>query len=77
MQEEKTNIDNSGENLRAMSSETSSVVGSEYTVEERDTIPSLEEKLGVSWQDIYEANKDIIKDTNTLQPGTRLKIPKK
>ena len=27
------------------------------------------------WQDIYDANRDILKGENALRPGQRLKIP--
>jgi nucleoid-associated protein YgaU len=29
-----------------------------------------------SWQRIFEANKDVIKDPNKIFPGQKLKIPK-
>ncbi len=69
---------NNAETLRAMASETSSPdITTEYTIEERDTIATLEEKLGLSWQEIVEANKDVLPDPKVLQPGMKLKIPKK
>lgn len=47
----------------------------EYIVEERDTIPDLEKKLGYSWQEICDINKDVIKNNEALLPGLKLKIP--
>lgn len=49
----------------------------EYIVEERDTLSEIGRKYGVPWKEIYEANKDIIKDPDLIQPGWKLKIPKK
>jgi nucleoid-associated protein YgaU len=79
MEDNKNSLpNNNAETLRAMASETSSnVITSEYTIEERDTINTIEEKLGLSWQEIAEANKDVMQDPNVLQPGTKLKLPKK
>jgi nucleoid-associated protein YgaU len=79
MEDNKNSLpNNNAETLRAMASETSSAaITSEYTIEERDTITTLEEKLGLSWQEIFVANKDIMQDPNVLQPGMKLKIPKK
>ena len=79
MEDNKNSLpNNNAETLRAMASETSSnVITSEYTIEERDTINTIEEKLGLSWQEIAEANKDVMQDPNILQPGTKLKLPKK
>ena len=75
MEDQKSSVNNNPDSLRAMASETSSLIGSEYTVEERDTIPESERKFGLSWQRICEANKDVIKEDTFLQPGIRLKIP--
>ena len=79
MEDNKNSLpNNNAETLRAMASETSSnVITSEYTIEERDTINTIEEKLGLSWQEIAEANKDVMQDPNVLQPGMKLKLPKK
>ncbi len=49
----------------------------EYTVEEKDTIPELERKLGISWQEIYENNKECIPDPDTIKPGLKLMLPRK
>ena len=67
------------DNLRAMANETrgEAPIRSEYTVEERDTIEDIEKKHGISWSEIREANRDVMGDTEDLQPGIRLKIPNK
>lgn len=79
MEEHTGNINNNinGDHLRAMAAETPAPIGAQYTVEERDTIPEIERKCGFPWQEILEANKDLLTDESSLQPGMRLKIPSK
>ena len=47
----------------------------EYTVKSGDSLSKIGKDHGVSWQDIFEANKDIIKNPDLIQPGWKLKIP--
>ncbi|MDR7372827.1 LysM peptidoglycan-binding domain-containing protein [Flavobacterium aquidurense] len=47
----------------------------EYTVKSGDSLSRIGQAHGVSWQDIFEANKDIIKNPDLIQPGWKLKIP--
>ncbi|WP_269236591.1 LysM peptidoglycan-binding domain-containing protein [Flavobacterium flavigenum] len=47
----------------------------EYTVENGDSLSKIAKSYGVSWQDIFEANKDIISNPDLIQPGWKLKIP--
>ena len=47
----------------------------EYTVEVGDSLSKIGKAYGVSWQDIFEANKDIISNPDLIQPGWKLKIP--
>ena len=50
-----------------------------YTVKGGDTLSSIaKNKLGSSskWKDIYNLNKDIIKDPNLIHKGQKLKLPK-
>lgn len=50
-------------------------VSREYTVEIGDSLSKIGKAYGVSWQDIFEANKDIISNPDVIQPGWKLKIP--
>jgi nucleoid-associated protein YgaU len=63
--------------LRPMQDGNDSTIISEYTIEERDTISDIENKFGLSWQEILDVNKDVIKEPNTLIPGLRIKVPNK
>ncbi|MGO4771790.1 LysM peptidoglycan-binding domain-containing protein [Flavobacterium sp. W22_SRS_FK3] len=47
----------------------------EYTVKSGDSLSKIGKLHGVSWQDIFEANKDLIKNPDLIQPGWKLKIP--
>ena len=67
------------DNLRPMNQESDSqaLIRNEYTVEERDTIADIEKKHGLSWNEIRDANQDILGNERELQPGLKLKIPRK
>ena len=50
----------------------------QYTVEKDDTLQKISKKVYGSfgkWTEIYDANKDVIKNPNFVKPGTILKIP--
>jgi nucleoid-associated protein YgaU len=49
----------------------------EYVVVKGDNLTKIGKKYGVSWKEIYEVNKDIIKDPDLIQPGWKLRIPQK
>jgi nucleoid-associated protein YgaU len=52
----------------------------EYRVQEGDSLWSIaKERLGnaIHWEKIYEANRDVMKDKNTLKKGMVLRIPDK
>lgn len=49
----------------------------EYEVVSGDSLSKIGEKYGVAWKDIYEANRDKIKDPDLIHPGWKLKIPRK
>ena len=48
-----------------------------YTVKSGDTLSKIASQYGIKWKDIFEANKDQIKNPDLIQPGWRLKIPVK
>ena len=62
-------------NLNIMPGAKSAVT--EYEVESGDSLSKIGKKYGVTWQEIYEANRDRIKNPDLIQPGWRLKIPQK
>ena len=49
----------------------------EYEVVSGDSLSKIGQHFGVAWKDIYEANKDQISNPDLIQPGWKLKIPKK
>lgn len=49
----------------------------EHEVVKGDNLSKIGKKYGVSWKEIYEANKNIISDPDLIQPGWKLKIPHK
>ncbi|HEY0065879.1 MAG TPA: LysM peptidoglycan-binding domain-containing protein [Flavisolibacter sp.] len=49
----------------------------EYEVVSGDNLSKIAGKYNLTWRDIYEANKDKIQDPDLIQPGWKLKIPKK
>ncbi len=49
----------------------------EYVVQSGDSLSKIGQKYGVKWQDIYEANRDQIKNPDLIHPGWKLKIPRK
>ncbi|HVE60328.1 MAG TPA: LysM domain-containing protein [Chitinophagaceae bacterium] len=48
----------------------------EYEVVSGDSLSKIGKRYGVDWKEIYEANRDKIKDPDLIQPGWKLKIPK-
>lgn len=50
---------------------------SSYVVEEKDTLPDIARKFGLSVEELLAANRDHIPDASSLvQTGTRIMIPK-
>lgn len=47
----------------------------DYTVASGDSLSKIGKAHGVSWQAIFEANRDIIKNPDLIQAGWKLKIP--
>jgi nucleoid-associated protein YgaU len=46
-----------------------------YTVQAGDNLTKIGAKYGITWNAIYEANRDIISDPDMIHPGQELKIP--
>ncbi|GHT54604.1 hypothetical protein FACS189446_4620 [Bacteroidia bacterium] len=54
------------------------IPGSEeiYEIKAGDNLSKIAAKYpGMTWQKIFEANKDIIKDPNKIFPGQQIRIP--
>ena len=52
--------------------------GETYTVKSGDSLSKIAGHYpGVSWQEIFEANRDTISDPNLIHPGQQLRIPRK
>lgn len=49
----------------------------EYEVVKGDSLSKIGQKYGVAWKEIYDINKDQIKNPDLIQPGWKLKIPSK
>lgn len=58
-----------------MNIEVAERASTEYTVVSGDSLSKIGKAHGVSWQAIYEANKDLVKNPDVIQPGWKLKIP--
>ncbi|MDQ3321858.1 MAG: LysM peptidoglycan-binding domain-containing protein [Acidobacteriota bacterium] len=54
---------------------SSSGSGSTYTVQSGDTLSRIGSRHGVSWQKIFEANRDKLDDPDKIQAGQELIIP--
>lgn len=48
---------------------------STYTVQSGDTLSKIGSNHGVTWQSIFEANRDKLDDPDKIQPGQQLNIP--
>ena len=49
--------------------------GHTYTVVSGDNLTKIGAKYGLSWQQVFDANKDTISDPDKIFPGQELKIP--
>ena len=49
--------------------------GSTYTVQSGDNLSKIGAKYGITWQAVFEANKDKISDPDKIFPGQELTIP--
>ena len=64
-------------NVNVFGSSNATAAEEEYTVVSGDNLSKIGKKYGVTWKEIYEVNKDLIKDPDLIQPGWKLKIPSK
>ncbi len=62
-------------NISAPEGDASSGGGSTYTVQSGDSLSKIGSQYGVSWQKIFEANRDKLDDPDKIQPGQELTIP--
>ena len=46
-----------------------------YTVQSGDSLSKIGSNYGISWQSIFEANRDKIDDPDKIFPGQELRIP--
>ncbi|MBD0331874.1 MAG: LysM peptidoglycan-binding domain-containing protein [Chitinophagaceae bacterium] len=74
---QQSSTENTIANLGSLAGAAASTDTTEYIVKKGDTLSAIGKKHGVKWQRIYEANKDIIKDPDLIQPGWKLRIPSK
>jgi nucleoid-associated protein YgaU len=49
--------------------------GSTYTVQSGDTLSKIGSRYGVSWQKIFDANRDKLDNPDKIFPGQELSIP--
>lgn len=63
--------------LNVNSFETTEEEVEEHEVKAGENLTRIGEKYNLAWRDIYEANKDKIKDPDLIHPGLKLRIPKK
>ena len=49
--------------------------GTTYTVQSGDSLSKIGAHYGVSWQKIFEANRDKLSDPDKIHPGQELTIP--
>ncbi|GAA4833620.1 LysM peptidoglycan-binding domain-containing protein [Saccharopolyspora rosea] len=43
-----------------------------YTVQAGDTLSTIAERIGVSWEQLFQKNADVVKDANLIFPGQHL-----
>ena len=65
----------SGDLVLNINAPEGSSAGTTYTVQSGDSLSRIGSKYGVSWQKIYEANRDKLDDPDKIHPGQELTIP--
>ena len=48
----------------------------EYTVQSGDSLSKIASHWNTNWKQIWDANRDTVKDPNLIHPGQVLKIPR-
>ncbi|HEY1112173.1 MAG TPA: LysM domain-containing protein [Chitinophagaceae bacterium] len=48
-----------------------------YEVQKGDTLSGIGQRFGIPWKEIYEANRDQVKDPDMIHVGWKLRIPNK
>ncbi len=62
----------------APTAKTGTATETTYTVQKGDSLSKIAKNYpGLTWQKIYEANKDQIKNPDLIHPGQKLNIPGK
>lgn len=46
-----------------------------YTVVSGDNLSKIAAKYGITWKEIFDANRDILNNPDLIHPGQELKIP--
>jgi nucleoid-associated protein YgaU len=46
-----------------------------YTVVAGDNLSKIAAKYGITWKEIFDANRDILSNPDMIHPGQELKIP--
>jgi nucleoid-associated protein YgaU len=76
MQENRTNPEE-GNRTPDQSADNTHGIITEYITEEKDTLPDIAKRYGLSIEDIIAANPDIGEPADLVQPGQRIMIPRK
>lgn len=64
-------------NLVIVGGGTTTSTSQVYEVKSGDSLSAIGQHFGLSWKEIYDANRDVVKDPDLIHPGWKLKIPKK
>lgn len=70
------NEDNKPYNEQVARGEAGGII-SEYIVEEKDTLPEIARKYGVSIEEILAANPGMNEPSDMIKPGLHILIPKR
>ncbi len=65
----------SGDLVLDISAPEAAASATTYTVQSGDSLSKIGSNYGVSWQKIFEANRDKLDDPDKIYPGQELTIP--